>query len=147
MAGQKSLPTIDALKTQARRLRADLCRQGTELSHGKALELVARQYGYRDWNTAHAAAGNHPPRCPVELGERVAGQYLGQDFHGEVIGVQTLRGGRYRITLDFDEPVDVVTFESFSALRRRVRVTVDDSGTTAERTSNGVPHLRLSLSA
>ena len=47
------------------------------------------------------------------------------------------------MTLHFDEPVDVVTFDSFSAFRQRVNCTVDETGRTAETTSNGRPHLEL----
>jgi len=140
-----SMTTLDDLKNQAKRLRATLADQGTKLSHSKSLELLASQLGYRDWNTLHAAVGNRPPTNPLALGARVAGQYLSQPFEGEVIGVQSLSPGRFRVTLDFDEPVDVVSFDSFSAFRRRVSVTVDDQGKTWERTSNGEPQLKLQV--
>ncbi len=52
------LPTLDALKSQAKRLRTELAHAGTELGHSRALELMAKQYGYKDWNTLHAAVGN-----------------------------------------------------------------------------------------
>ena len=143
MNGSTQLPSIDELKTQAKRLRARLGEDGHEVGHSKALELIAQQYGYRDWNTLHAAVGNRE-RPPVTLGARVAGRYLGQSFAGEVIAVADLNGsGRYRVTLQFDEPVDVVTFDSFSAFRRRVTCTIGRDGRTAEKTSNGRPHLEL----
>jgi catechol 2,3-dioxygenase-like lactoylglutathione lyase family enzyme len=46
-------------KSMARRLRADLAERGVAVSHSEALELVAHQYGARDWNTlaARPAAG------------------------------------------------------------------------------------------
>jgi hypothetical protein len=76
----------------------------------------------------------------------VNGEYLGQRFDAEVIAVMRLGSDeRYRITLNFDEPVDVVKFASFSAFRRRVSCVVDRAGVTAERTSDGRPHLRLAL--
>ena len=139
------LPSLDALKDQAKRLRARFADDGQALSHSRALELVAAQYGFRDWNTLHAAAGNRPPFNPWMLGSRVRGHYLGQPFDAEVLGVQALTSqpGRYRMTLHFDEPVDVVTFDSFSAFRQRVNCTVDETGRTAEKTSNGRPHLEL----
>ena len=140
------LPTIDVLKDQAHRLRATLAADGNPVGHGKALEMVAHQYGYRDWNTLHAAVGNRPPPSPVTVGARVRGHYLGQPFRGEVIGVvATSPPGRFRVTLHFDEPVDVVTFDSFSAFRRRVTCVIDGTGTTAEKTSNGRPHMQLHL--
>ncbi|WP_411033507.1 glyoxalase superfamily protein [Shinella sp. BYT-45] len=139
------LPSLDALKDQARRLRNRFADDGQPVSHSRALELIAAQYGFRDWNTLHAAAGNRPPFNPWMLGSRVRGHYLGQPFDAEVIGVQALpnQPGRYRMTLHFDEPVDVVTFESFSAFRQRVSCTVDETGRTREKTSNGRPHLEL----
>ena len=133
--------SIDALKTQAKRLRQALAEDGDFISHSEALELVAKQLGYRDWNTAYAAAGNRPP--PPQLGERVGGAYLGQNFKGEIIGVETLSGERWRITIEFDEPVDVVTFESFSAYRKRVTAIVGADGLSAEKTSNGRPQMEL----
>lgn len=41
-------------KQMARRLRDDLADRGVPLSHSEALELVAHQYGARDWNTLAA---------------------------------------------------------------------------------------------
>ncbi|MBA4800950.1 MAG: hypothetical protein H2040_03735 [Euryhalocaulis sp.] len=139
------LPALDALKNQAKRLRARLAEDGDFLSHSETLELIARQYGYRDWNTIHAACGNRP-RTPVAVGAQVSGHYLGQPFTGEVIGVQKLSdNGRARITLDFHEPVDVVKFDSFSAFRKRVSCVIGADGRTAEKTSDGQPQMILSL--
>ena len=41
-------------KSMARRLRDDLAGRGVVVSHSEALELVAHQYGARDWNTPAA---------------------------------------------------------------------------------------------
>jgi hypothetical protein len=30
---------------------------GDAISHSRALELIAAQFGFNDWNTLHAAAG------------------------------------------------------------------------------------------
>ena len=136
--------SLEALKAQARRLRVTLNAEGHPIGHGQALELLARQHGYKDWNVLHAAIGNRPPAAPVALGDRVSGDYLGQAFDGVVIGVQALSSqDRFRVTMNFDEAVDVVTFESFSAFRKRVTCTIDRSGRTVEKTSNGRPHLQL----
>jgi catechol 2,3-dioxygenase-like lactoylglutathione lyase family enzyme len=48
-------------KSMARRLRADLAARDVFVSHSEALELVAHQYGARDWNTLAA----RPPADPV----------------------------------------------------------------------------------
>jgi hypothetical protein len=145
MSGSTPLPSLETVKDQAKRLRARMEDDGNAISHSKALELIAAQYGFRDWNTLAAKLGNRPPLDPWMLGSRVSGHYLGQAFSAEIISVQAMTSapGRYRITLNFDEPVDVVTFDSFSNLRKRVVCTIDESGRTIEKTSNGRPHMEL----
>lgn len=139
-----TLPNVDELKAQAKRLRSAMpVVDGKPLGHSKALELIARQHGYRDWNTLHAAVGNSAI-VPLSLGDRVVGDYLHQAFSGEVISTARLGlSGRYRVTIKFDEPVDVVTFDSFSAFRTRVTVVVDENGVTSAKTSDGNPHMRV----
>ncbi|MDH7801904.1 MULTISPECIES: glyoxalase superfamily protein [unclassified Rhizobium] len=145
MNASKPLPALEGLKEQAKRLRAALEGEGQAITHSKALELIAAQYGFRDWNTLHAAAGNRPVFNPYLLGSRVEGLYLGQPFVASVLGVQALGGDpeRYRLTLHLDDPVDVVTFESFSAFRQRIHCNIDTSGRTVEKTSNGLPQVEL----
>lgn len=135
--------SLEGLKDQAKSLRKSLERAGQVISHSQALETVAHQHGYKDWNTLHAAAGNLPP--PLQLGQVVTGKYLGQSFIGEVIALSDIGGQFTRITLRFDEPVDVITFESWSSFRKQVNATVDRYGCTIEKTSNGKPHLQLDL--
>jgi len=138
------LPSIDALKNQAKRLRAKLEGNGNSIGHSQSLELLAHQHGFKDWNTLHATIGNRPPAAPVFLGERVRGHYLGRYFEGDVIGVQTLvHSDRFRVTIVFDDPVDVVTFEGMSNFRKRVSCTLGSDGSTTEKTSDGRPHLTL----
>jgi len=138
------LPSTDALKVQAKRLRSRLAEQGKPVSHAAALELIAGQNGYRDWNTLSAAAGKGAGGLRLGLGDQVRGRYLGQAFAGRLVALQSLSGGkRFRLTIQFDEPVDVVSFDSFSALRRRVTAIVGEDGRTVEKTSNGLPHLEL----
>jgi hypothetical protein len=48
-------------KSMARRLRADLAARDVTLTHSEALEVVAHQYGARDWNTLAA----RPPGSPT----------------------------------------------------------------------------------
>lgn len=157
MIASLSLPlakATDTYKQQAKRLRAFLQEQGRPVSHGEALEMVARQHGFRDWNTlaaastataAPASAPAVPPRNsapPLEVGALVGGRYLNQPFVGEVLSVTALSDGEhFRITLHFAEPVDVVTFDSFSAFRRRVTATVNRDGISPQKTSNGLPQM------
>ncbi|MGJ3232080.1 MAG: glyoxalase superfamily protein [Oceanicaulis sp.] len=136
---------IQTLKSQARRLRAALAADGDFVTHSESLELIARRHGCRDWNTLHAAAGNRAPE-PYAVGARVSGRYLGQAFSGEILAVKKLAGGaRYQITLDLEEAVDVVTFDSFSNLRKRVSGVVDAQGVSGARTSDGRPHFELAV--
>lgn len=146
MSVTQSLPTPEALKLQAKRLRSGLEAQGDFISHAEALELLAAQHGYRDWNTLRAAADQPPAHAsPYMVGGRVKGRYLGQPFTGEILGVRRLGGGaRHKLMIAFDTPVDVVKFDSFSSPRRRVDYLVDENGRSWEKTSDGQPHLVLS---
>ncbi|MET3598199.1 glyoxalase superfamily protein [Martelella mangrovi] len=139
------LPSLEAVKDQAKRLRAHLDREGEAITHSRALELIAAQYGFRDWNTLHARIGNRPPLNPWLLGSRVSGTYLGHAFNAEIISVKAFsnKPGHYRLTLKFDDAVDVVTFDSFSAFRRRINCTVDETGRSPAKTSDGRPHVEL----
>lgn len=132
---------VQTAKNQAKRLRVDLEQSGTQITHSRALELLAHQHGYKDWNTFQAALGNGSN--PLQIGQMVRGQYLGQSFEGTLIGLQILAGSRFRVTLDLTEPVDVVRFDSFSSFRKRINATVDTDGKSFEKTSDGQPQLVL----
>ncbi|QHQ36161.1 glyoxalase superfamily protein [Algicella marina] len=135
--------TLDGVKAQAKGLRRALGANGYEIAHGRALELVAQQYGFRDWNTLHARVGNAPP-VPIHVGQQITGRYLGKPFKGDVIAVRSLGDdSKFALTLHFDRPIDVVEFDNFSNFRSRVSVVVDREGRTAEKTSNGEPHMAL----
>jgi len=141
------IPSLDVLKTQAKSLRRSLAASGHAISHSQSLEILARQFGCRDWNTLHARAGNAPP-VPFYLGQRVTGRYLGVAFEGEIIQLRSLaEDSRFGLTIRFDEAVDVVPFDSFSNFRRQVKVVVNRHGVTAEKTSNGLPQMSLDVSA
>lgn len=141
------MPSLDAIKNQARRLRSRLVQEGDPINHSRSLELIAVQYGFRDWNTLHAALGNRPGIESLHPGCRVRGRYLGQPFSAKLLGIEMRNqaGDRYRVVLELDEPVDVVTFDSFSAFRKRVTGIVGADGISRERTSNGLPQLEISL--
>lgn len=147
MTGTTTTPApLDELKRQAKRLRVSLEAAGQAIGHGRALELIAHQHGYRDWNTLHAAIGNRPPPPPLSVGQQVRGRYLGNGFTGEIVGVRQLgEAGHHRLAIRFETPVDVSAFDSMSVLRRQISAVVDRHGVTVEKTSNGVPHLQLDL--
>ncbi|MCX5512484.1 VOC family protein [Kaistia algarum] len=42
-------------KTMAKELRAEFSGRGVDLTHSETLELIARQFGLRDWNALSAA--------------------------------------------------------------------------------------------
>jgi hypothetical protein len=138
------LPTAAQAKDQARRLRTRMAGNGAPVGHAKSLELVAHQYGFRDWNTMFAAIGNGPPKGWA-VGDKVSGTYLSQPFTGQVISISTLKPGWVRVELHLDEAVDVVTFDSFSSFRSRIRGDIGPKGHSAERTSDGQAHLQIDL--
>lgn len=142
------LPSLSLLKDQARRLRSRLESNGETVGHSRALELVSAQYGFNDWNTLHAALGNRTGPDRLTPGARVKGAYLGQSFAARIVGIQAITSapGHYRVSLDLDEAVDVVTFDSFSSFRKRVNGIIGKDGASREKTSNGRPQLELSWS-
>jgi len=140
----QDIPTVSEAKQHAKQLRNQLADKGTEISHSNALERVAQHFGFRDWNTLHVALGNRPPKG-WSLGGRVQGRYLSQRFEATVVAVEQLRPGWFRLALELDEAVDVVTFESFSNFRKNIRGVVGPLGTSVERTSDGAPHLEIDM--
>lgn len=139
------MPTIEDLKSQAKRLRASLA-GSNPLSHSQALEAVARQHGYKDWNTIHAACGNAAPGPPWQVGQTVTGAYLGKPVRGTIKSVQEWAEGRmFRVTLDLDEPVNVSAFDSFEVTRRRLTATIGRDGATVEKITGGTPQLKLDV--
>lgn len=137
-----TLPSRDALKAQAKRLRTSLSDAGTQLSHSRALETIAQQWGYRDWNSLTAAA-EATPAPTWQIGQRVTGTYLGHAFTGQLKSVSQRGTTHTRVTLALDTPVDVVSSDKFSALRRQINATINAAGRTVEKTSDGQPHLVL----
>lgn len=137
-----ALPTLAEAKARARALRAALAAQGTDVSHSQALELIAQRHGYRDWNTFRARLDTAPARA-LHPGDRVTGQYLSQPFAATIRAVETLHPGWVRVTLDLDEAVDVVTFDSFSNFRKRITGVIGPEGRSREATSDGKSHLIL----
>lgn len=135
-------PSIETLKSEAKALREERALAGTPITHGQALEEIARRHGYRDWNTASAALPNRVV-VPFQVGQRVSGTYLGRPFAGILLGVQLLADMRhFEVTVKFDKPVNVSRFD-WPMERQRVRATIGTDGVSAARTSDGEPHMRL----
>ncbi|MEL6861303.1 MAG: glyoxalase superfamily protein [Pseudomonadota bacterium] len=125
-------------KARARQLKAE---SAAPMSLSAALEQVAQEMGFRDWNTASARLSNAPD-SQWQVGERVSGTYLKRAFTGRIRGVREMNAGSgYEVTVHFDDPVDVVDWESFSAFRQRVKAFVSPEGISWTKTSDGVPHL------
>ncbi len=140
------LPSIAALKEQAKRLRAVLAEGGHSVGHSATLEMVAKQHGFKDWNAISARARTNSIPLPFNLGDRVRGEYMAQPICGRIHAVEEMSAGEFfRLTVDFDEAVDVVTFDSFSAFRKRVTCIVDKNGLSPKKRSDGVPHMVLTV--
>ena len=138
--------SVPVLKDRAKRLRVALGEQGQHIAHSAALEVVAKQHGFKDWNTASAMVSNMVDTCPLNVGDRVQGKYLGHPFHGSVRAVAILSKGKFiRTCIEFDEPVEVVNFDSFSATRKRVSGVINRSGQSPRKRSDGIPHLQIEL--
>jgi len=140
----QELPTLAEAKNLAKALRKRLANEGAVLGHSQALERIAQDHGFRDWN-GFCAATNTSHSDVWRIGARVSGRYLSQPFAAIVLSSQQLRPGWYRLVLDLDEAVDVVRFESFSNLRKQIRVEIGPAGHSKERTSDGRPHVELDL--
>lgn len=147
-----SVRTIEEAKSRAVHLRTVAAEKGLALSHGRALEAVAKEEGAQDWNTLRArlaraeAADRAPDFMALQRGAAVAGRYMNQPFTGRVVTAAG-DGESLRLAIHLDQAVDTVTFASFSNMRRRVHGTIGKDGQSRERTSNGVPHLLISAIA
>ena len=136
-------PSVASLKAEARALRDMRARAGSPLSHGAALEEIARGHGYRDWNTASASLPQGAA-IPFQLGHKVKGTYLDQPFSGTLIGVQMLGDMRhFTVTVKFDSPVNVTPDFMFAAYRHRVVATLDAQGVSPALRGNGHPQMVL----
>lgn len=136
------LPTLTEAKNMAKALRKRLTTEAVALSHSQALERIAKDHGFKDWNGFHAAIEVSQSKTWA-IGTRVTGRYLSQPFDATVLSTQQLRPGWFRLVLDLDEAVDVVRFDSFSNLRKQIRVEIGPARHSKERTSDGIPHVEL----
>lgn len=143
MSFSLDIQSAQTLKSEAKSLREERANAGETLSHGAALEAVAKAHGFRDWNTARAAL---PDRVavPFQVGQRVKGLYLERPFKGMLIGVQLLGDMQhYTVTVQFDEPVNVTPTFMFAAYRHRVVSTIDIHGISSALRGNGHPQMVL----
>lgn len=136
--------TID-FKHQARRLRQALSEEGITISHGKALDLVARQSGTRDWNTLAATGGKveatpvaaQDDTAPYRVGQRISGMFHTTPFDARIIGVEeTIKPDLWRITLQFDPVIDVAVSPNMSMRRRRFTIVVGSDGKSRRLTGS-----------
>ena len=138
-----NLQSVKDAKSQARALRESLAAQGTTITHARALEVVAHQNGARDWNTLQAKLSAAEPR-PFNLNDEVRGHYLGQEFTGRIVALSKV-GSNMQVSAQLDEPVDTVTFESFSNMRSHIKGVVGPDGRSTRKTSDGSPHLTIDI--
>jgi hypothetical protein len=77
-------------KSMAHRLRADLAARQVEISRAEALEMVAHQYGVRDWNTLAARPATSgdpaPPEGPAVPILRIFDRAKAMEFYVDYLG-------------------------------------------------------------
>ena len=132
-------------KAYARILRAELAQGGTSISYSASLERVAKKLGFSSWNLLCVRLSNTP--AALQVGDQVEGHYLKQPFVGHVLAVRQMgHGDAYQISIELAQPVDVVSFDSFSNFRHRITATISRDGVSPQKTSDGVPHLVIAHS-
>ncbi|WP_179381707.1 glyoxalase superfamily protein [Jannaschia marina] len=137
-------PSLIEAKEKAKQLRSKMSKSGSKIGHAQSLERVAHQHGFRDWNSMFAAIGKDRPMA-WNVGDRVTGTYLSQRFSAHVTSVSALRPGWFKLVLQLEQAIDVVTSDAFSNQRRRIRGVVGPKAFSIERTSNGQPHLQIDV--
>lgn len=83
--------TVARAKQMAKSLRTSLAAQQHALSHSTALELVARQLGYKDWNTAAAVLPAEPDPTSIRFERpipilRMFDEAKAREFYLEFLG-------------------------------------------------------------
>lgn len=134
--------TLKSAKDHARRLSAALAGAGHPVPLSRAYELTAQAAGFADWNTLSARLRTQA-HLGWDLGQTVQGAYLGHPIRGRIHALSRLGRDHVELEIDLDTPVDVSGSALFSNLRKRVRATLDATGTSVGRRSDGVPHLVL----
>ncbi|MBB4664322.1 catechol 2,3-dioxygenase-like lactoylglutathione lyase family enzyme [Conexibacter arvalis] len=79
--------TLDDAKAAARTLRRRLAEAGTSISHGLALETVAQQIGFKDWNTASARLSAEPAGTGAAVPVlRIQDEAVARTFYVDYLG-------------------------------------------------------------
>lgn len=79
--------TRDDAKTAARALRQGLAEADIPISHGRSLEIVARQLGFADWNTASARLPQQGARSGAGVPVlRIHDETLARQFYLDYLG-------------------------------------------------------------
>lgn len=117
-----TLPTTEDLKLQARRMRDHFAEKKIDISHAAALEALAKQHGYKDWNILLSLANRQSVTTEwPKFDDIVSGTYLGHSFTGKILKIQTCPvADLRRYTIKFDVPIDVVTSKHFSSFRQQI---------------------------
>lgn len=134
---------VDA-KQLAKRLRATLRVQGTNINHSRALEIIAHDCGFKDWNTLSSSLSGNAT-TDTTVGKHVRGYYLSQPFTAIITCAKSVQPGWQTLHLTLDAAVDVVTSRHFSNFRKRIFGTVGPAGHSREKTSNGRAQLEIEL--
>ena len=103
-----------SLRPSCARMRSEQAQAGETHSHSAALEHVAQQLGFRDWNACVATLAQSEARS-YETGDHVSGHYLSQPFTARILRATPAEGrpGWVQVELELDHPVDVVTSGGF----------------------------------
>lgn len=78
------------------------------------------------------------------MGDEVRGKSLGQTFMGRIVALSKI-GLNLNVSIQLDEPIDTVRFESFSNMRRRIRGVIGPDGRSEQKTSDDLPVLVIDL--
>lgn len=96
--------SIQKAKLMARHLRASLGKHHQEVSHSTALELVAQQLGYKDWNTASAMLADESTLPAITFEKsipilRIFDEAKAREFYVDFLGFNVEFEHRFEPTL------------------------------------------------
>lgn len=81
------MTSITQAKHMAKRLRAQFAARNLDISHSAALELVADQLGFKDWNTASAALDQSGVRFEQSIAIlRIFDEAKAREFYCDFLG-------------------------------------------------------------